>query len=1193
MQPTPTSGVLLVHVSHAHGLTSTSASDDAEVSGSYVNVRIGKQTERTGLAMKSVNPRYEWDIRFWFANVNGAPSSDVEFEIVLTTSNPLEPLTALGSAVLELEQHREILATGRRVSCTLLLHDEQVAPAQLFISVQWEREVLLIQPPQPSLYQLPTKLNASPARVISFDRRQGKIARSAKDDDIRMTSGTLILHVKHAIGLKPASNGSTSVDAYVRVKVGGCTEQTRTVRGTLSPKFDWEIRFRLSRVRLAPTSTVYFAVCSWQHQSYSASLGTATLALEDHHENLAAGGRLACSLQLEDGQQHPAQLFISFTWEPDDGRRFYPPAVLPAPLPRKALTPRRKTSGTLRVHLSHAVGLRTSNKETHGNLTTFLVRIVVGERVEKVSVVQPSRDPRFDRDVTFRFDHVLVATAGSIDFEALDWDRVGWDEQLGGTTLALQQYREVLADGERVDCKLSLQDGQDKPGQLIAWIQWEYDEAPTPRPRKAKELPPLEEMPTPQPRIMMGLLIGVPIITGLLAWDAEFNQTAILIALVMPFVSMIAYLVTPLTPPEDPSEPPMVPPVVKSVVDVPLNVIYGAKDFVFDNTVGVVLRLVGPVMTPMLPHVAFGIQISMGVSAVISAEEGFTRVSRFGAAVILAIQTAVQLPDSFAWAFDKYPQVKRPLDAFNEKKQQLEGALTVAADNMMQQVQEVMEDAKEANPSLQDSLTLPPFAKPYYRAVCEWLDSIGQIARTSPLKLLVIVLELTTSVNGFVVPTWDQIMPAIPDMPSWTQLQSMFAWATSSLDEIPTAWPAYVISDRGAPQNASGCPFFAPCQVLGDFGLCDSTRAWHPTSTDSAKRGITLVYSPPLLASELVVYYQLSARIQQPMAFSIRLEMNDDVTAWTRSSSDAMNHWREHSRRLKIRKKGGRACPRPPCRNERANTDNTTDYQARVYLVDVFTHVGGGRNVSSVEMMSMKETPPQPFTAFEQQLLQGSSSSTSQLDNSTCASPLRLNIEAVNESFPMVEAIHVSLHSQTGHAMELGLDAIQIVGVKEKGTIEWDELEEMEEVEDEEDGGDGDGGTDGGGTDDGGGDAGGAEFEAPEMEIPVGEIASVVGVAATAAASSDFVRSNVKPDEFAKDQAKESAKKEAQLARSGAEAAIRKLLATPLMEVDVGEALEIIDEAEAQNVLPSLIDKAVEHTERAAQLQFHAPAGPN
>ena len=40
--------------------------------------------------------------------------------------------------------------------------------------------------------------------------------------------------------------------------------------------------------------------------------------------------------------------------------------------------------------------------------------------------------------------------------------------------------------------------------------------------------------------------------------------------------------------------------------------------------------------------------------------------------------------------------------------------------------------------------------------------------------------------------------------------------------------------------------------------------------------------------------------------------------------------------------------------------------------------------------------------------------------------------------------------------------------------------------------------------------------------------------------------------------------------------------------MDIAEALEIIEEAEEQNVLASLIDKAVEHTEQAAQLQFEA-----
>ena len=101
------------------------------------------------------------------------------------------------------------------------------------------------------------------------------------------------------------------------------------------------------------------------------------------------------------------------------------------------------------------------------------------------------------------------------------------------------------------------------------------------------------------------------------------------------------------------------------------------------------------------------------------------------------------------------------------------------------------------------------------------------------------------------------------------------------------------------------------------------------------------------------------------------------------------------------------------------------------------------------------------------------------------------------------------------------------IGEKEEQGFEF-ELEEMDEGEDDEGGDEEDaGGDDGGG---GGGEehGGGEEFEAPAVdEIPIGEIASVAGVAATAAASSDFVRSQVKPEEFAKGKAKEAAKKEA------------------------------------------------------------------
>ena len=144
---------------------------------------------------------------------------------------------------------------------------------------------------------------------------------------------------------------------------------------------------------------------------------------------------------------------------------------------------------------------------------------------------------------------------------------------------------------------------------------------------------------------MIGLLFGVPIAIGVLSWDAEFSVAAITVGCLMPVIGMVAYLVTPLTPPEDPSEPPMptienvLPPTMAAIVSWPLNTLFAVKDWVMDHTLGAAMRLAGPWMAPFLPQVAFGIQISMGVSAVISAEEGFIHLTRVGAGVILLMNS--------------------------------------------------------------------------------------------------------------------------------------------------------------------------------------------------------------------------------------------------------------------------------------------------------------------------------------------------------------------------------------------------------------------------------------------------------------------------------------------------------------------------------------------------------------------------
>jgi len=78
----------------------------------------------------------------------------------------------------------------------------------------------------------------------------------------------------------------------------------------------------------------------------------------------------------------------------------------------------------------------------------------------------------------------------------------------------------------------------------------------------------------------------------------------------------------------------------------------------------------------------------------------------------------------------------------------------------------------------------------------------------------------------------------------------------------------------------------------------------------------------------------------------------------------------------------------------------------------------------------------------------------------------------------------------------------------------------------------------------------------------------------------------VKPEAYAKQKAREGDKKAAADARSGADMLVKKLLATTLDEVDIEEAKKIIDDAEDAGVLPSLIDKAVEHTQAAVEMQL-------
>lgn len=196
------------------------------------------------------------------------------------------------------------------------------------------------------------------------------------------------------------------------------------------------------------------------------------------------------------------------------------------------------------------------------------------------------------------------------------------------------------------------------------------------------------------------------------------------------------------------------------------------------------------------------------------------------------------------------------------------------------------------------------------------------------------------------------------------------------------------------------------------------------------------------------------------------------------------------------------------------------------------------------------QLPPPPLPLFEERHLHDTVS--------LCPKPLRLQLRGPNATELSTHRIHVKLIA--AERAFFGLDATVI-----------------REHVDAAHGEDGEGHH-------------GFEEAVPEFEFPpLEEIATYITLVLTMASSSDFVRSHVDPDGYAKAKAKEAWKKEKQLAGAGAELAIKKLLATPLLEVDIGKGIETIEQAERENVNAGLIDKAAEHVEKVIEAYMRQP----
>ena len=130
--------------------------------------------------------------------------------------------------------------------------------------------------------------------------------------------------------------------------------------------------------------------------------------------------------------------------------------------------PASPNSGSLRVRLSHAIGLRSM--DSNGYSDPF-VKLTLGKETHKSEIVRKSLNPRWDKDYFFRggFEQLVALP---LQVHAWDHDRLSFrNDPLGNGSIDLRQLD--LGSCQAVDCSVQLKDEQATPGEVFFTIQWQ------------------------------------------------------------------------------------------------------------------------------------------------------------------------------------------------------------------------------------------------------------------------------------------------------------------------------------------------------------------------------------------------------------------------------------------------------------------------------------------------------------------------------------------------------------------------------------------------------------------------------------------------------------------------------------------------------------------------------------------------
>ena len=336
-------GTIHIFLSHATDLKSM---DSNGFSDPYVKLSLGGKTHKSKTIKKTVNP--VWNESFTFTGVLNELVAE-SLQIMTIDYDFMSKDDSLGSTTVSL--------AGLKHTTTINLEGNLPERGIVYLRVAWQEDgspppdklfytslghsqlsprlprsappLPRLAPPPPIPYRIGSLLapplpRSAPLRPgmpplgggsIGFqelDRTNPPRASSAAQTMI--LNGSLRVRLSHAHGLKAMDRRGYS-DPFCKLTLGKTTFKSEVVKKTLNPRWDKDYYFRGALAQLISTP---LEVQCWDYDFMSRSdpLGDGQIDLR-LLGTIGDGRPIECSVQLNDGQAMPAEVFLVIQWESD------------------------------------------------------------------------------------------------------------------------------------------------------------------------------------------------------------------------------------------------------------------------------------------------------------------------------------------------------------------------------------------------------------------------------------------------------------------------------------------------------------------------------------------------------------------------------------------------------------------------------------------------------------------------------------------------------------------------------------------------------------------------------------------------------------------------------------------------------------------------------------------------------------